>query len=718
MSFTLYATRLFDHDLEDIRGNSALHGKLDKTFRYLEDDPRRHQGSLRTEALQRMRKTGYELLKSRVDDYFRIAWRYDGAGAIVLLRIGKKFLIDQYATFNESEIVRRVSTREEEIREPDAQRDVEVSRQYAPPGECLFQRWHSTHLELLGVPSDKVRGVKLVTEIDEIHELGLPECAAQNLTDAYLLEDWTVANLFDGSSIFYRTNADRLEGYCKGEIKQLMLNLSPEQERLVNLQTTGPTLIKGVAGSGKTTVGAYRAMAQTHLKTLFQQHSDPRVLFLTYTETLARVVEQMFEEIYGKDEAKRVEVWVLRDWLKTYLESQPGTRQVGFSSELDYAVVQGMSGAKRRFPNNALANFGSYPGEFFKSEIDDVIKGRNLRTWQEYAQARRVGRGQALAEPGRRFVWAVYEGYCDQLDRVDKFDYTDLAIHALDCIENDPDYPRYDAVIVDEAQDLRPVQLQVVSLLAGGAKARNLVLLADPAQSIYYRGIPWKDGNIQIAGARSFTLSRNYRNTQEILAAAWSLAQNQTLDDPDEEVISPDVTDRRGPRPKVVYCQDSDFHDRFVVEEIKELCNRMAFRPGDIAVLARTNDGVKHMKEILKRADLPAVHFRDDKFDIFENHIKVVTINSAKGLEFPVVFLTGLHEGELPRRLSQGNPEELQAGLRTERRLMYVGMTRAANRLYLVCRQDDKSRFVDEIDPATVRFDHCRHVPEESEIPF
>ena len=365
-----------------------------------------------------------------------------------------------------------------------------------------------------------------------------------------------------------------------------------------------------------------------------------------------------------------------------------------------------------------MANFGRYPAEFFKSEIDDVIKGRNLRTWQEYAQARRVGRGQALAEPGRGFVWAVYEGYRDQLDKVDKFDYMDLASHALDCIGNDPDSPRYDAVIVDEAQDLRPVQLQVVSLLAGGAKARNLVLLADPAQSIYYRGIPWKDGNIQIAGARSFTLSRNYRNTQEILAAAWSLAQHQTLDDPDEEVISPDVTDRRGPRPKVVYCQDSDFHDRFVVDEIKELCNRMAFRPGDIAVLARTKPGVKHVKEILTRAGLPVVHFRDDKFDIFENDIKVVTINSAKGLEFPVVFLAGLHEGELPRRLNQENPEEMEAELRTERRLLYVGMTRAASRLYMVCRQDDRSRFVDEIDPATVRFDHCSHVPEESEIPY
>jgi superfamily I DNA/RNA helicase len=60
----------------------------------------------------------------------------------------------------------------------------------------------------------------------------------------------------------------------------------------------------------------------------------------------------------------------------------------------------------------------------------------------------------------------------------------------------------------------------------------------------------------------------------------------------------------------------------------------------------------------------------------------------------------------LPRNLRVEDEEELAAELRSERRLLYVGMTRASQRLYLVCRKQDASRFVQEIDPGTVRRAH------------
>ena len=80
-----------------------------------------------------------------------------------------------------------------------------------------------------------------------------------------------------------------------------------------------------------------------------------------------------------------------------------------------------------------------------------------------------------------------------------------------------------------------------------------------------------------------------------------------------------------------------------------------------------------------------------------------MTLHSAKGLEFPVVFLVGMEEGIFPGYKSIGEPKELEE----ERRLFYVGITRAKQYLYLTCAKhrtifgstsyNQVSRFVKEI---------------------
>ena len=95
-----------------------------------------------------------------------------------------------------------------------------------------------------------------------------------------------------------------------------------------------------------------------------------------------------------------------------------------------------------------------------------------------------------------------------------------------------------------------------------------------------------------------------------------------------------------------------------------------------------------------------------DEMDASDS-VTLITLHAAKGLEFPVVFIAGLEEGILPhmRSLESGNPEQLEE----ERRLCYVGMTRAKQRLYLVRAfrrafggHNPPSRFLADIPPDLV----------------
>src|SRR5205085_9578691 len=91
----------------------------------------------------------------------------------------------------------------------------------------------------------------------------------------------------------------------------------------------------------------------------------------------------------------------------------------------------------------------------------------------------------------------------------------------------------------------------------------------------------------------------------------------------------------------------------------------------------------------------------------------LMTLHTAKGLEFPIVFLAGLEEGVFPHTRSIGEPDELEE----ERRLAYVGITRAQKTLYLTnaftrtlfgqSQYNPPSRFLKELPDQRVEVIEC-----------
>tara|TARA_R110002095_G_scaffold112154_5_gene98034 strand:+ start:48 stop:2243 length:2196 start_codon:yes stop_codon:yes gene_type:complete len=101
--------------------------------------------------------------------------------------------------------------------------------------------------------------------------------------------------------------------------------------------------------------------------------------------------------------------------------------------------------------------------------------------------------------------------------------------------------------------------------------------------------------------------------------------------------------------------------------------------------------------------DKAALDAGDGQADEFEDSVQLMTLHSAKGLEFPLVFLAGVEEGLFPHKMSMEEPGRLEE----ERRLCYVGITRAMQKLYFTYAESRRlhgqdnynrlSRFVQEI---------------------
>ena len=245
---------------------------------------------------------------------------------------------------------------------------------------------------------------------------------------------------------------------------------------------------------------------------------------------------------------------------------------------------------------------------------------------------------------------------------------------------------QYSALLVDEAHDFEDDWLRIAARMVNPA-TRSLLVLYDDAQSIYQnkrrRGFSFARVGIEARG-RTSILKLNYRNTAEVLALAMHcaqglLAQTDALDAPDDaddatRTVQPASAGRRGPLPVLLLA-------RHAQEEATWLADRIATalasgqRSDDIAVLFRTKAMMAPLAGELARRGQPvqsmaAPGFR--RIDWQHPGVKLLTLHSAKGLEFPTVLVAGLQV--MPMR---GEP------LADALRLLYVAMTRATGQLVL-----------------------------------
>lgn len=462
----------------------------------------------------------------------------------------------------------------------------------------------------------------------------------------------------------------------RGTLEQWQLFLHPDQRSLVERTFSGPARLRGISGSGKTVVALHRAkrLAKDALR------KGEKILFTTFDKGLAQAAGHLLDTLCGPERAA-IEVTHLHRWC------------------LDYLSFRGLGSPKyspdtsKQLRNDALSNLTpahrdamkSVTQEYIWSEIDFMM-GRFLHDeTRDYRTTDRSGRGRALSPEQRRAILDIYSWYHQELLKrglVDPAEFVRMAYRLrLNGEQTESDYA---AVIVDEVQDISEIALRLLHSLVGD-RDDGLLLVGDATQRIFTRGYSLKGLGIDIAG-RGLVLRKNYRNTKQILEAAFPLIEKEWKEDITQAEIPvpdlrPEFSIREGCRPIVVRCTEEGAEARFLAAEIAALLKYKHYSPGDICVLARN----RHYRDLalasLKGADIPVYLFRDpDAGEVSpdENAVRVSSLHGAKGHEFGTVFVVGAAEGIIPL----GSGLDAQT-LSSEAAVLYVGMTRARDLLYL-----------------------------------
>lgn len=464
------------------------------------------------------------------------------------------------------------------------------------------------------------------------------------------------------------------EAQLAAPVEDWMTFLHPSQAALVRRTFNGPSRIRGGAGTGKTVVGLHRAAY------LARVHPQGRILFTTFVRTLPAVMNNLLKSM-APDVADRVEFVHVHGFATNLL------RERGIRTKIDSRRAQQVLNlAWKNLPSEQRERLTRQrPLEYWREEVESVIKGRGFTTFEEYADCARPGRMLGLNVDDRHAMWALYQEY-DRLLRAEGIsDFQDLVLLAESSLSKSP-LDGYAAVIVDEAQDLSLAMIRMLhSLVGDGPDA--FTLIGDGQQSIYPGGYVLSEAGISLSG-RGVVMDHNYRNTAEIQMFAEKLVADSTYTDIDDSSTSLHEESqsgrfegstsiagiRHGSVPEIVHFDSGAAHDYALIARIRLATTSGEMNLGDIAILCDTNGQVAIAEKLLAAVEIPSINL-NDYVGLAEHAVKVGTIKRAKGLEFKLVMLpwtVDTHSGADDERAARDLRERYVAATRA-RDALWVG---------------------------------------------
>jgi len=487
-----------------------------------------------------------------------------------------------------------------------------------------------------------------------------------------------------------------LESYAEGTLRGFLLHLDEHQQRITDWALSGPTLVKGGPGSGKSTVALYRVRAILE-HALETKSKPPEILFTTFTNALINFSDSLLNQLLGETfhlqpgktlpstvrvtTVDKTIMWIAKSSGKTFDMAEPHHCHDALRYARSVLKPRELGDLDKLLISVTLQKLRD---EYILEEFDWVIEGQNCRSESDYLSSIRSGRAIPFNKQMRSAVWQLYTIFCEYLEQQERLTWGQLRQLALDEVKAGKFNRRWDYIIVDEAQDLTPTAISLCVELCRDPS--GLFLTADANQSLYNRGFRWQNVHDQLkVVGRTRILRRNYRTTKQIAFAAAELISNSDgskWSGGDTEALQQDYI-HSGVRPTIYAADSVADQARWLAEQFYHAARDLHLPINAAAVLVPSNNLGKSFAKRISELGLPARFMPSKEVNLGERCIKVMTLHAAKGLEFPIVAVAHVEADRLPKQIDSADEQDIQEHLEHQRRIFFVGCTRAMRYLFV-----------------------------------
>lgn len=515
------------------------------------------------------------------------------------------------------------------------------------------------------------------------------------------------------------SDADFEHRFRNSAYTEWLLFLHPDQRKHVEAFHSGAARLIGVSGSGKTCVLVHRASV------LAKRYPGEKILVLVLNESLRQLLTSLVAHLCPEEQRQHIEIMRIYDYCHKAVKTITPKAAINTVDEIS---GENLAICWRDFTNrpHAIQETKTLRASiqamlvdawgYLQDELIWVRTGTGGSRTERQAYLTTERRGRSLQFPiiqsgnlgydstrtttgfradARARVLRLLEFYEEYMTVGGLLDEDGVALRAHELRDQIAVHAslRARCVLVDEVQDLSTTQLGVIAKIPTSDED-GLLLVGDPVQKVFPRQQHLKSAGIDIKG-RAARLNTNYRNTREILNAAYPIIEEyrQRSPVPEDEILQPELACRHGPRPQLVVCATAEEQWQCVEFLIRHLRNTDNLsicvgspRPA-IRIEPRRTD--RKSDPAKPQVDATLLDMCDrERWPVMgiEGKVQLAALAESvvgakfedmKGFEFRNVMLVDLHDRRL---ISPAIPREEHWRVAFQ---VYVAMTRAQEALWM-----------------------------------